>query len=474
MDHRTTNTSGSAGISQRRFLQLLAGVPLVAGAEAKARPVIDWKNTKQIMDGFGVCAAFHVANNIRQAPPDTRTEILDLLFSQERGAGLSYVRNIVGDGGDVGGGRMWGSQRNGSSPTIEPREGEWNWDGDEEQLWFMAEAASRGCTRHMSTAWTPPAWMKDNGSVIDGSRLRDDKYRAFAEYLSAYVRGYKDHHGVVIDAISPANEPNLTTKYSSCVWTGPEFLRLVRDHIAPVFDRDRITAKLVLGESWFWSEELVLECLADPVARARVDVVAAHAYTKDNAGYEPLSVRTGLFRHAIAAGKPIWQTEVMCSDASDASINEALYWARLMHTHIVENDVAAWFYWTAAVFNHGRTGMVEYIVHTNQLTVPKRLFAIGNYSRFVRPGFVRVESVPQPAPDLLVAAFRDPASSRKVAVLTNCGAVARELRFAVDAPEAALYRTSSSENLAAVGRVRAEAGQVTVTLPAASITSVVM
>ena len=56
------------------------------------------------------------------------SRVLDLLFSQTAGAGLSIVRNIVGDGG------VWGKETDGPTPTIEPREGVWEWTGDEEQI----------------------------------------------------------------------------------------------------------------------------------------------------------------------------------------------------------------------------------------------------------------------------------------------------------------------------------------------------
>jgi len=66
----------------------------------------------------------------------TRKKILDLLFSPAEGIGLSMVRNIVGDGG------AWGTPLNGPTPSIEPKEGVWNWTGDEEQIWLMQEAAA--------------------------------------------------------------------------------------------------------------------------------------------------------------------------------------------------------------------------------------------------------------------------------------------------------------------------------------------
>ena len=151
---------------------------------------------------------------------------------------------------------------NGPAPSIEPQEGVWNWTGDEDEIWLMKEAEKRGCTRFMSTVWSPPAWMKTNNNVI-GGHLRPDN-------LSMYVRGYKEHHGIDIYAISLANEPDVTVRYSSCYWTGKEFHDFLK-FLIPVFERDKITAKVIVGEHSSWTEDPVLESLQDSVTSARID-----------------------------------------------------------------------------------------------------------------------------------------------------------------------------------------------------------
>ena len=198
---------------------------------------VNWNEERQVIQGFGGSGAFHQAANLMTFSEREQEIILDLLFSQERGIGLSIVRNIIGDGGD------WGEEIDGPTPTIEPEEGVWNWSGDEDQIWLMKEAERRGCTRFVSTVWSPPAWMKTNNSVIKGGELRPDKYQAFAEYLANYVRGYKEHHGLEIYAISPANEPDLTTSYSSCRWTGEQLRDFIKNHLTPTLQREGMRSK---------------------------------------------------------------------------------------------------------------------------------------------------------------------------------------------------------------------------------------
>ena len=112
-----------------------APVPALTGAasldpSSKSTGTVDWNRTAQEIDGFGASGAFQMARNLMNFPEPQRTEVLDILFSQSNGAGLSMVRNIVGDGGTVGG----------ASPTFEPQEGVWDWTVDEDQIWLMKQA----------------------------------------------------------------------------------------------------------------------------------------------------------------------------------------------------------------------------------------------------------------------------------------------------------------------------------------------
>lgn len=455
-------------LTQRTFLKMLTATPLLLGAAHASGNTIAWDRLEQTMDGFGVSAAFHQAYILQKFPQPQRSEILDLLFSTTKGAGLSIVRNVVGDGGN------WGDAANGPTPSIEPVPGEWNWRGDEDQIWFMQEAGSRGCMRYMSTVWSPPAWMKTNAEVTNGGRLRPEAYRPFAEYLSAYVRGYEKHHGIDIYAISPTNEPDQNAKYSSCLWSGEELHILVRDHIATVFARDKVTAKLLLGEYSLWSEEPFGPSLLDPKTAARVDIVASHAYSKFNKGFEPIGQRSGNLSIARASGKPIWQTEVSAFDAAGNDIQDALYWARLLHTHVVDNQVSAWFYWWALHDHEGRGSLIQVDRAKDTYAAAKRLFAMGNYSRFVRPGFRRVASTSSPAPGVLLSAFRDPGSARHVAVAVNENAAAAPLQFPAPFDTASVYRTSASEDIARVGELKAANGGFVVELAPRSVTSFVM
>src|SRR5699024_10054982 len=151
------------------FSTLSSGTNFFAEATHKPVSVVKWDEELQEIDGFGGSFAFHKAGSIMRLDEPVRTQILDLLFSQEKGIGLSIVRNIVGDGGIDD----WGDKEyDGPTETIMPNPGEYVWDNpnwnneefDEYQIWIMNEAKKRGVDTFLSTAWSPPAWTKENGS----------------------------------------------------------------------------------------------------------------------------------------------------------------------------------------------------------------------------------------------------------------------------------------------------------------------
>jgi len=442
---------------------------LPSPVSGKSTGTVDWGRTAQEIDGFGASAAFHMAGNLMNFPEPQRSEILDILFSTTKGAGLSIVRNFVGDGGS------WGSPSNGPAQSIEPQEGSWNWAGDEDEIWFMREAGKRGCARYTSTVWSPPAWMKDNNKVIDG-HLRPDKYQAFAEYLSMYVRGYKEHHDIDIHSISLANEPDITVKYSSCKWTGEEFHNFLK-FLIPVFERDKIAAKVIVGEHSAWTENPVLESLKDSVTAARIDIVGVHAYGVRDP-FPPVTQRSGLLTETIKHKKKIWQTEVANLGKNYPGIRDGVYWAKVLHTHVAENNANAWLYWWAV---SPYAGSGSSLVHHDQgkktYTVDKRLYTIGNYSRFVRPGYFRVPIDAELTPGVLVSAYKSEPTSQLVVVAINESEGMQELELRLvntDATSAAPWRTSLTEDLVGLPELRISENNLRATLAPCSVTTFVV
>ncbi len=441
-----------------------------AKADSGAGVTVNWNETHQSIDGFGVADPWP-ADFLQSFAEPARSEMVSLLFSQDRGAGFSILRSEIGSGG--------GAPANTNTQTIEPSQGNFTWNVDAGQVWLMHQAQSYGVNQFESTAWSPPAWMKTNNSVTNGGSLRTDMYQAYADYLAAYVQGYHSHFGVDTSAISPANEPDVTQTYQSANWTGEQFRTFVRDYLKPTFVKDGITTKILLPEPSCWNDVLggknfAGPTLSDPQAAAGVDIVAGHDYC--NNANTP-------FTQAKQLGKQQWETEVSNFGSPPANpwISDGLQWANRIYTNLVQAESNAWFFWLAthpaSLNNADNQALLYQDSSNNTFSITKRLFAIGNYSRFIRPGYVRIGATSNPTSNVNLSAYKDPGNSKVVIVaVNNDTSNSQNLNISVNGFSPTYltpYVTSALESLEQNTSVPFSNGSAAVTLPPASITTFV-
>lgn len=466
---------------------------------------VSWDGERQEIDGFGGAFAFHKAGSIQRLGEPLTSQILDMIFDKNTGIGLDIVRTVVGDGG------TWGDPLyDGPAETIMPEQGVLVWDEpdwdekkddfDQYQVWLMREAMARGVDQIVATVWSPPAWMKQNNSVIgtgQNNRIRPDMYQEFADYLAEYVLGYKEHFGIDITHVSPTNEPDLGTSYSSSRWTPDELNVFVRDHLGPTFEARNIDAEIVVGEAVGFSDQWVRPALNDPQTVEYVDIVSAHAYTGLVQGQTAPNVNNWQLSNSL--GKRIWQTEYMNNgSAIDGlfvrnTIDDGIRYATLIANMFDDVSLNGYFWWWPAS-NSGADGsnLIRLMndgspqrptpTETGLYRVFKRYYAIGNYSRFIDPGWVMIDADKQPTDDVIVTAYKNPGTDQFaiVAVNRNPGtyAGARTVTFDLNDFPAGIetvvpYRTSANENLDTLDDVAVDDGSFTVELRGSSITTFV-
>ncbi len=430
-------------------------------------------NLRQQIDGFGFCEAFHQARNLQSFSDKDKTDILNLMFSPAGGMGYSILRNIIGDGGANQ------KTQNGSTESIEPNPGEFNWTGDEDQIWMMNEAKKRGCTRFLSSCWSPPAWMKTNNSVENGGELKPAMYQQFADYLATYVLEYKKRYDLDIYAISPTNEPNYTATWASCRWTGKQLAKFLRENLIPTFAQRGVIAEIVIDEHASWSDEYINDILSDPVCDKAIHIVAAHAYADTSSSYMPLSTRTGQFNTAMEKGKRIWETEVSVGgkEPNIVNMNDGVYWARVIHTHMIEDNVSAWLYWWGAAVSGSRGSLITLDMKAKTYQLSKRMFTIGHFARFIRPGFHRVDATPNPNTNTFFSAYLNPNGKELVCIAINDDAVERPITIQYGnfpATKCLPVRTSNTETHTRLPIVTPTNGSFQVTTAPLSVTTYII
>jgi len=389
---------------------------------------LDLSVTYQRIDGFGASSAW-TANNIS----DT---LADLFFSPTTGIGLSLLRVQI-------------------KPT-----------GITNELQTAKKAVARGA-KVWAAPWSPPAEWKDNGSTIRGSLL--DEHRAdWANRLATFATTMAAE-GVPLLALSAQNEPNYTDNWDTCFYTPDQFATFVRDFLGPALAAQGQAVPIMAPETQGWDRfaGYADPLLADPGTVALMGPLATHYYNGKPFDYEP----------ARAAGKVIWQTEISDDKGSnkpfDDTIDSGLSVAAMIHDNLVLGNVSAWHYWWLVPGSGtGNGGLIQ----AGGTTLLPRAWVLGNWSRFVRPGFVRVAIPPTPQRYVYVTAFAELATGRFVIVAINqgYGDLAQDFTIAGGvATEVTPWVTSASQQLAAQATVPITDGAFTATLPARSVTTFV-
>jgi len=298
----------------------------------------------------------------------------------------------------------------------------------------------------MATPWTPPPGLKSNNNAVGGS-LNVASYGAYADHLLAF-RDFMQANGVPLYSISVQNEPDYQVTYESCDWTAAQLIDWISAHGSKFGE-----TKLMAPESFNFNRTLSDPILNDAEAEAQVDIVAGHIYGGGVADY-PL---------AREKGKEVWMTEHYTDSANPANDWPlALGVGADVHRSMAAN-------WNAYVWWAIRRA---YGLLTEDGVVSKRGYTIAQYSKFVRPGFVRVAAT-QPA-NVAVTAYKggeqlvvvainqtDQPQSINLDVYNNC------------ATGLSRFTTSASKNLADDGPIALDGGRAAVTLEGQSITTFV-
>ncbi|WP_405730866.1 hypothetical protein OG607_31990 [Streptomyces sp. NBC_01537] len=439
---------------------------LLTAAPATAQPAtgtVDFSHRLQSIDGFGFSQAFQRASLIHGAQgltPEHGREVLDLLLSTRTGAGLSILRLGIGSSTDTVYDHM---------PTIEPTDPggpdatpTYVWDGDDGgQVWLAQEARAYGVKRFYADAWSAPAFMKDNGSDTNGGTLLPEWRPAYAAYLRQYAAFYAQE-GIRITDLGFTNEPDLATSYASMRFTPDQAVAMVKA-LGPALHGTGIKIACCDAAGWDQQAPFSTAIEADPVADHYVATHTGHPYVSDST-------------YPLPTDNPVWMSEWSPNGSTwneawdDGSAYDGISVAQQIDRTLTDAGASAYVYWFGASLGATR-GLIQ--LDGADYHVSKRLWALAAYSRFIRPGAVRV-AADAADPAVQVSAFRNHDGSRVIELL-NTGTDAVSSTYAVgDSGHGSVYLTDGTHSVARVGAATPRGGRLAVQLPARSLTTVVL
>jgi glucuronoarabinoxylan endo-1,4-beta-xylanase len=307
--------------------------------------------------------------------------------------------------------------------------------------------------------WSPPASMKDNNNVNNGGHLNSSNYTAWANVLAAFPAYYKSHGGVDLYAVSAQNEPDFTASYQSCLFNASQMVAFIKV-LGPKLAALSPPVKVVAAEPDNWGnmwggDNYGPAIIADTDANMYVGPIATHDYGGTSAGTFGRPAPPANNTHHV------WETECTPGDTGPITI------ATMIYAAFSTGGVNGWHYW-----------WTQQLV-PNASSPPAQVYALGNFSKFVRPGYYRVDvsGAPKPSNSVpLVVAFTNlPDATVAIVVVNGGGAQNVSFFVAGTAWPASVtpYVTTSSSKLAAGTPISVAAARFSASLAAQSVTTFV-
>lgn len=234
--------------------------------------------TYQTVDGFGYTLTGGSVEVINRLPEAQKNGLLQELFGNSTTSiGISYLRISMG-ASDLD--REVFSYNDLAAGETDPELVHFTLKKDEALIEMLNKILQiNPQIKIIATPWSPPVWMKDNGSSIGGS-LKPEFYSVYAQYFVKYIQGMAQN-GINIDAITPQNEPLHPGNNPSMLMLAEQQAAFIKNNLGPAFQQNKIQTKIVLYDHNCNKPEYPISILNDPETRKFVDGSAFHLYEGD-------------------------------------------------------------------------------------------------------------------------------------------------------------------------------------------------
>jgi glucosylceramidase len=293
-----------------------------------------------------------------------------------------------------------------------------------------------------SSPWSPPGWMKAGGSMLGGS-MRQKYFAPYAKYFVKFLQAYSAD-GVPVQAVTVQNEVDTDqdARMPACLWGQEYEMGFVKNHLGPALQQSGLSTKVwILDHNYNLWGRAVAE-FDDPDVHKYCNAVAFH-------GYVGTPDQMTKFHEAYPDAQIYW-TEGGPDYTAPDYMTDWTKWGQTF-VGIMRNWAQSITGWNLALDEKGRPnigpfpcgGVVTIHSETRQITRCGQYWAFAHFSRHVRRGAKRFESVGK-IDGVDHIGFENP-DGQRVVVITNSGPTKRvHLKQEGSAVEVALAANSVS------------------------------
>ena len=366
----------------------------------------------QTIKGFGGAFTEAAAVTLDKMSADNRERIIKLYFDKEEGIGYNFGRVHI-NSCDFSLGNYSCVEENDDSLE--------SFNINRDKQWvipMIKDAMKYGDIQIFASPWSPPAYMKTNGEMNNGGKLKEEYFELWSEFYVKFIEEYKKA-GINISAISVQNEPKAVQRWDSCVYTAEEERDFVKNYLGKKMDN--IGVKVLF---WDHNKERVIDraevMLEDKEAEKHISGIAVHWYSGDH--FEQLEMF-----HRLYPQKDIVFSEG-CYEYSLGSADTVKIGEKYAHDMIgnFNNYCNTFCDWNLLLNEAGGPNHVGNYCDApimadtkeNKVYIHDSYYYIGHFSKYVEHGAVRIGSSKW-SPNIDTVSFKNPDGSVITIVLNS-------------------------------------------------------
>lgn len=390
----TTADSTSLRLSLLDTLEFAEhGQPL----ETQVTIFVDPSQHFQTLIGIGGAITDASAETFAKLPLEKQEELLNAYYNQYDGIGYTLARTHINSCDFSSSSYTYVDEGDASLSSFDISH-------DKQYRIPLIQQAIKKANQQLTlfvSPWSPPAWMKDNNSMLRGGKLKPEFYQSWANYYVRFIKAY-EAEGIPVWGLTVQNEPMATQTWESCIYTAEEERDFIKNYLGPTLKQSGLSDKKLIA--WDHNRDLIYQraqqTLSDPEASKYIWGIGFHWY-EDWKGGQPMFENVRKV-HERWPDKNLIFTEGCISPFVSEKIKD---WSLGEHygNSMIEDfnaGTVAWTDWNILLDETGGPNHVQNFcfapVHadtkTGELIYTNAFYYLGHFSKFIRPGAKRIQA----------------------------------------------------------------------------------
>lgn len=270
-----------------------------------------------------------------------------------------------------------------------------------------------------ASPWSPPTYMKTNGNMLQGGKLKPEYRALWAKYYTKFIEAY-EKEAIPVWGITIQNEPMATQRWESCIYTAEEERDFLRDYLGPIMEAAGYGDKKIVV--WDHNRDLMSD-------RANVifddHEAAKYAWGIGNHWYENWTGGKEKHENLAKIKEAYPDKEILFTEGCNESFDSAKYYYWPNAERYIRNMIndfnagsTGWTDWNILLDQNGGPNHVGNFcfapvhgdIEKDELVFTPTFYAIGHFSKFVNPGAKRLSTTTSRSPILSVS-YQNPDGS---------------------------------------------------------------